>query len=131
MNPLVTITAWIGIAGSAAHAVTCEQVYFKDAPYTICEVDLTREKLSLFLRDEHGEIYGHFSAIDSALARLDGKGLKANIHGRRGAGVALLEIDLGGVLVHVVSRHLTGNLAPPHDADRVGHVEGQGDRFPQ
>lgn len=68
MKPLLAILVWLSVAGSTASAVTCKQVIFKDVPYTLCQVDLTKEKLSLFLRDEDGDIYGQFTTIDNALA---------------------------------------------------------------
>ena len=52
-----------GMAG----AVTCADVTFDGAGFTLCEVDLTREDLRLFLRDDAGEILGQFGAVDSSL----------------------------------------------------------------
>ncbi len=68
MKPLAAILVLLCIAGSTAWAVTCEQVSFGDVPFTVCEVDLTTEQISLFLRNEDGDIYGQFSSIDTALA---------------------------------------------------------------
>lgn len=35
--------------------------------YSICEVDVSRENLQLFLKNDAGEVYGHFGNIDAAL----------------------------------------------------------------
>lgn len=53
------------VAGKSAE---CRQDSFRDKPYTICEVDVTRERLALFLADPEGTVYGHFGTVDQALA---------------------------------------------------------------
>ncbi|MCB4456202.1 phosphodiester glycosidase family protein [Leisingera sp. McT4-56] len=58
----------------AAGAVECSDVAFEGSRFTICEVDAVREQLQLFLRDGNGQVYGHFSTLEEALAR-DGKTL--------------------------------------------------------
>ena len=58
------VTLW----GLPATAADCRTVTFADNDYSICEVDLTREKLALFLYDANGEPYGHFSKLDKALS---------------------------------------------------------------
>ena len=55
------------VLAQAAPAVTCEDIEFDDAGYTICEVDAQSEDIQLFLRDSDGEIYGQFLQIDRAL----------------------------------------------------------------
>lgn len=67
---LSIFTGWV----TGASAVTCEEIQFDDAHYTICEVNATEEELSLFLRDDNGEVYGQFLRIDQAL-ETDGKAL--------------------------------------------------------
>lgn len=64
------IAAFFMASGSTAHAVSCEQVSFLEAPYTICEVDAENEQLKLFLRDAEGAILGQFSTVDRALGAL-------------------------------------------------------------
>jgi uncharacterized protein YigE (DUF2233 family) len=49
-------------------AVTCEDIVFDGAGYTICEVDARTERIELFLRDDAGEIYGQFLRVDRNLA---------------------------------------------------------------
>ena len=49
-------------------AVTCEKLTHKNKRYTICEVDAANEDLRLFLNDENGELLGHFSSVNEALA---------------------------------------------------------------
>ncbi len=52
-----------------AAAAECRQETYREKPYTICEVDMTRERLELFLADETGKVYGHFGNLDAALKR--------------------------------------------------------------
>ncbi|EEE36577.1 hypothetical protein RKLH11_410 [Rhodobacteraceae bacterium KLH11] len=61
---------WAAQAG----AVTCEKLTHEDKRYTICEVDTASEDLRLFLNDENGDLLGHFSSVNEALAP-DGKRL--------------------------------------------------------
>lgn len=49
-------------AGPAA-AVTCRDVSHLSQSFTVCEVQAS-ENLSLFLRDEDGEVLGSFNAVD-------------------------------------------------------------------
>ncbi|MEM6304940.1 MAG: phosphodiester glycosidase family protein [Pseudomonadota bacterium] len=53
-------------------ATECRQETFENLSFSICEVDLTQERLQLFLYDTSGEPFGHFSALEQAL---DEKGL--------------------------------------------------------
>ena len=53
---------------AAVKAAECRQDTFRDKPYTICEVDVTRERLALFLADPEGTVYGHFGRLDAALS---------------------------------------------------------------
>ena len=55
------------LAGLPAAATECRQETVDGHDYSICEVDLTRERLALFLYDETGEPYGHFSTLERAL----------------------------------------------------------------
>lgn len=57
-----------------AAAVTCEKVTHEEKRYTVCEVDASEADLRLFLKDENGELLGHFSSVNEALAA-DGKRL--------------------------------------------------------
>lgn len=52
----------------AAGAADCRDMTHDGNRYTICEVDVTQENLRLFLYDADGTPFGHFSAIDAALA---------------------------------------------------------------
>ncbi|MEW2911865.1 phosphodiester glycosidase family protein [Leisingera sp. JC11] len=60
--------------GQAAGAVECSDVAYEGSRYTICETDAAKEQLQLFLRDGDGQVYGHFSTLEEALAK-DGKTL--------------------------------------------------------
>nr|WP_216601142.1 phosphodiester glycosidase family protein [Ruegeria sp. HKCCD6604] len=51
-----------------ASAVTCEKLTHDDKRYTVCEVDAENEDLRLFLNDENGDLLGHFSSVNEALA---------------------------------------------------------------
>ncbi len=51
-----------------AAAVDCRNIAYDDNRYTICEVDVTKDELRLFLKDGAGDVYGHFSAIETDLA---------------------------------------------------------------
>ena len=55
------------VTGTQAFAVECEEVTYQKARYTLCEVDASREKLALFLRDKDDRIIGQFSAVDRLL----------------------------------------------------------------
>lgn len=50
-----------------AGAVECTATQFRDKRYTICEVDLARERLQLFLRDESGTPFTYFKALKQYL----------------------------------------------------------------
>ena len=65
--------AWLAMFG-AAQAATCENVTYADNTYSICTVDMTTETLRLFLNDDAGETYGHFSILNRALGK-DGEKL--------------------------------------------------------
>lgn len=58
----------------AAGAVECSNVAYEGSRYSICEVDAAQEQLQLFLKDGAGQVFGHFSTLEKALAN-DGKTL--------------------------------------------------------
>lgn len=51
----------------AAQGAECRQETFQGNAYSICEVDLSRDRLELFLNDPEGKPYGHFGTLDRAL----------------------------------------------------------------
>lgn len=57
------------LAASAAQAnpVTCRAADQGTNRYAVCEVDAATADLRLFLADDRGTVYGHFTAIDEAL----------------------------------------------------------------
>ncbi len=59
---------------ATANALTCAEVEFDGTDYTVCEVDPRTEQLSLFLRDDTGEVFGQFLQINRALQE-EGKAL--------------------------------------------------------
>lgn len=59
----------LGLLASPVGAVSCEDVVHLGQSYTICEVDPAAEDLRLFLRDDQGQPFGTFAALDAALPR--------------------------------------------------------------
>lgn len=61
---------WLGLflAAGTAQATDCRKESYAGNKYSICEVDLTRERLELFLADTDGSIYGHFGNLDKVLS---------------------------------------------------------------
>lgn len=51
-----------------AYAVTCEDVEFSGNLYTVCHADMATDDMRLFLNDNKGAPYGHFTSVDRALA---------------------------------------------------------------
>ncbi len=51
-----------------ATAAECRKESYAGNDYAICEVDLTQERLELFLYDDEGEPFGHFGNINRALS---------------------------------------------------------------
>jgi uncharacterized protein YigE (DUF2233 family) len=49
-----------------AGAVTCEDLEFEGAPYTVCEVSPREERLRLFLDGPDGKPFGGFRAVEAA-----------------------------------------------------------------
>ncbi|WP_319545521.1 phosphodiester glycosidase family protein [Ruegeria conchae] len=70
----LSVTLGAVVWAAQAGAVTCEKLTHEDKRYTICEVDAASEDLRLFLNDENGDLLGHFSSVNEALAP-DGKRL--------------------------------------------------------
>lgn len=48
-------------------AAECRNENHLENAYVICEVDLRRDDLRLFLADDAGEVYGHFGRLNDAL----------------------------------------------------------------
>lgn len=59
--------AALGLLALPAAAEDCRKEVFAENSYAICEVDLTEERLELFLYDDAGEPFGHFGNVDLAL----------------------------------------------------------------
>lgn len=62
------------LTANAAFAEPCRDVGFESTSFTVCEVDLSKTPIELFLRDDDGANYGQFSAIERDL-RKKGKSL--------------------------------------------------------
>lgn len=54
------------VAGPAL-SVECRQDTFEGKAYSLCEVMPEKDELRLFLRDEAGEVFGHFGTLEEAL----------------------------------------------------------------
>jgi len=59
--------ALFALKGAPAGAAECRNVTFDGSSYTICEVDMDRDDLRLFLNDDAGAPYGFFGSLDEAL----------------------------------------------------------------
>jgi uncharacterized protein YigE (DUF2233 family) len=57
-----------GFWATVAQATECRQETYAENTYSICEVDLNRERLELFLSDPSGTVYGHFGNVEKALS---------------------------------------------------------------
>ncbi|WP_170772802.1 phosphodiester glycosidase family protein [Ruegeria lacuscaerulensis] len=66
IRTLVTLGTFLWAA--QAGAVSCEKVTHDAKRYTVCEVDAANEELRLFLNDDNGDLLGHFSSVNEALA---------------------------------------------------------------
>lgn len=54
---------WVGVA----QAATCEDIRYEGKSFTACTVDLTQENLRLFLYDDAGVPFNHFTRINTQL----------------------------------------------------------------
>lgn len=68
----------IGLGSAPSQASDCRQVRFDGAAFTVCEVDLTRETLRLWLRDGNGNIFGSFGRVEDSLPEGQRLGLAMN-----------------------------------------------------
>ena len=59
--------ALIAPNGPPSDAAECRNITFDGSSYTVCEVDLERDDLRLFLNDDEGAPYGFFGSLDEAL----------------------------------------------------------------
>ncbi|MDF3415379.1 hypothetical protein HKX54_12990 [Sulfitobacter sp. M57] len=66
MKPLAAVL-WLMLLALPADAAQCRNETHRDNTYVICEVDLTTERLELFLADDNGDVYGHFGTLDATL----------------------------------------------------------------
>ena len=96
----------------AGLAASCTRTDFENAAYTICKVDVAQEKLRLFLYDETGAPFGHFSKVDAQLGT-EGKRLSfamnAGMYHADRAPVGHYVED-GKELMGVISRAGPGNF---------------------
>lgn len=66
--PVVAL-ALLAATLSGARAAPCANVDDAGVSYTVCEFDIRKASLQLFLRDASGEIYGGFSRLADTLAQ--------------------------------------------------------------
>jgi uncharacterized protein YigE (DUF2233 family) len=55
-------------AAHGAASETCRNETFNGHSFAVCEVDLSKDQLGLFLYDDAGAPYGYFNTVDDALA---------------------------------------------------------------
>ncbi len=58
----------LGLWCAPVWANSCDNFIYDEVPYTICEVNLDTTSLRLFLNSDSGAPFGHFAAINRALA---------------------------------------------------------------
>ncbi len=63
----LTITLGMLLA-NAASGQECDDQKYKGIGYTVCQIDVARSDLRLFLNDAAGNRFGHFSAINDELS---------------------------------------------------------------
>lgn len=68
MRGIAVFLLALQLAAAAARAQDCHDLTYADNGYTICEIDMTQADLRLFLYDDTDGLFGHFSAINAALA---------------------------------------------------------------
>jgi uncharacterized protein YigE (DUF2233 family) len=61
------VAAWIGIAVCTSTAVETREIVFEGKRMTVSEVDLRKDQLQLFLRDEKGEAFKRFARLNGWL----------------------------------------------------------------
>src|SRR6188474_2484630 len=74
------IVSFLLFTSVAARSIEYEAMVFEAKRYTVCRVDLNREKLELFLSDEHGKPFNRFATLDSWLAK-QGRQLSFGMNG--------------------------------------------------
>ena len=67
MKAAAAVVLILAASAAQADAVACREADQGTNRYALCEVDATAADLRLFLADDTGAVYGHFSAIDAAL----------------------------------------------------------------
>lgn len=63
---LLALVLAIWLPGGAS-ALECRVETFEELAYSLCEVDLARDDLRLFLNDPEGRPWGHFTRLDKQL----------------------------------------------------------------
>ena len=68
MRPVLQLMPALVLAAGCAQAVECANDVLNGATVTVCRVDLGREQMQLFWRDDSGQPYQHFAVLRDALA---------------------------------------------------------------
>jgi uncharacterized protein YigE (DUF2233 family) len=63
------LAALLACLAAPAFAVTCEDMDWQGASYTVCTVDRATDDLRMFLYDDSGAVLGSFAAIEQATGR--------------------------------------------------------------
>jgi uncharacterized protein YigE (DUF2233 family) len=102
----------LGIVALPAGAATCHDDTFENKSFSVCEVDLTAERLQLFLNDAQGRAFGYFGNVERALRENGqqlGFAMNAGMYHEDRAPVGLYVED-GEELSGVVSTEGPGNF---------------------
>ncbi len=67
MIRVLVLALSLGWFTSPAKGETCRNEMYQGNSFAICNVDLTRDRLALFLFDRNGKAYGYFNTLDAAL----------------------------------------------------------------
>jgi len=80
MTLRVLAAALLGLVSAPVMAAECRDDVFDGTSYAICEVDMTREDLRVFLYDDAGTPYGYFGTLDNALEGKLGFAMNAGMY---------------------------------------------------
>lgn len=105
MNSLRLIVASLLLHSYPARSVEYETTVFEGKRHTVCRVDLSREKIELFLTDEHGKPFNRFATLESWLAK-QGRQLVFGMNG----GMYHGDFSPVGMFVGVAKRETPVNL---------------------
>lgn len=98
----------LALTAAPAAALSCREMVFETLPFTICEIDPAQDRLELFLKDEEGQVFGSFAAIENAQGPLS-FGMNAGMYHPDRAPVGLY-LDNGAEEMRLVTNPGPGNF---------------------